>query len=381
MQTHKTSEAILHDAARARQRGDIDGAISILQKATTTHPADDEIWLALAFCHQAKADQSGMSTALKGALKANPKNVTALIFSGILNERQGRFARAIKDYSAALTHRPTIPASDTGLLGKLEQAEQRIPALTKLLERQASHELSRLGFEPGQSDKRFEMALDIMFGRKQVFYQEPHQFYYPELPQRQFYAPEEFPWMEDLRTNWEAIRDEARAVMQKEELFSPYLKSNPSELVMNQVELVDNPDWSAFYLIQDSVPQDDNIALCPHTMQALENAPLDHIPGRTPSVLFSLLKPNTHIPPHTGMLNTRLICHLPLIIPENCGFRVGNEEIEWVEGEPFAFDDSINHEAWNRSDKDRIILLFEIWRPELDERERMLISKLIELSG
>ncbi len=375
-------DVILHDAAIARQNGDTDKAIRILQLATNSGSANDEVWLALAFCYQAQSDAVGMALALDGALEVNPKNITALIFTGILNERQGRFAQAIKHYAKAATHRPVVSPLDTDLLRKLDQAESRIPALNNLLEKQAYSELNQLGFEPGQKDKRFEMALDIMFGRKQVFYQEPHQFYYPELPQRQFYDPDEFPWMDDLRQNWQAIRDEAKHVMEdRDELFAPYLKSDPSEHINTKVELMDNPDWSAFYLIKDSVHQDNHIALCPVTMKALERAPLDHIPGRTPSVLYSLLKPDTHIPPHTGMLNTRLICHLPLIVPEKCGFRVGNEQIEWVEGEPFAFDDSINHEAWNRSHQNRIILLFEIWRPELSERERVLISKLIELSG
>jgi aspartyl/asparaginyl beta-hydroxylase (cupin superfamily) len=83
----------------------------------------------------------------------------------------------------------------------------------------------------------------------------------------------------------------------------------------------------------------------------------------------------TRIPPHNVLLNTRLICHLPLIVPERCGaLRVGNEERPWVEGEMLIFDDSIEHEAWNSSTADRVILLFEIWRPEIAEAERELIT-------
>jgi aspartyl/asparaginyl beta-hydroxylase (cupin superfamily) len=78
------------------------------------------------------------------------------------------------------------------------------------------------------------------------------------------------------------------------------------------------------------------------------------------------------------MVNTRLICHLPLIVPENCGaIRVGNEARHWVEGEMLIFDDSMQHEAWNDSDRERVVLLFDIWRPELSEEERALVTTVL----
>jgi len=53
---------------------------------------------------------------------------------------------------------------------------------------------------------------------------------------------------------------------------------------------------------------------------------------------------------------------------------VGNEERSWVEGEMLIFDDSIEHEAWNLSKNERVLLLFEVWRPEITEEERTLIT-------
>jgi aspartyl/asparaginyl beta-hydroxylase (cupin superfamily) len=78
------------------------------------------------------------------------------------------------------------------------------------------------------------------------------------------------------------------------------------------------------------------------------------------------------------MLNARLICHLPLIVPAGCEFRVGNDVRQWVEGKAWVFDDTIEHEAWNRSEHDRYILLFDIWRPELGEEERAAVGALCE---
>ena len=96
--------------------------------------------------------------------------------------------------------------------------------------------------------------------------------------------------------------------------------------------MLNNPDWSAFYFWKNGEPVTENLERCPSVMRALRNAPLARVPNRSPVVLFSLLKPGTHIPPHNGLVNTRLICHLPLIVPPGCRFRVGNETREWVTG-------------------------------------------------
>lgn len=93
--------------------------------------------------------------------------------------------------------------------------------------------------------------------------------------------------------------------------------------------------------------------------------------------MFSLLRPQTRIPPHTGVANVRLVVHLPLIVPPGCGFRVGNETRIWREGEAWVFDDTIEHEAWNDSDRDRYVLIFDVWNPRLSPAERELITAVM----
>ena len=92
--------------------------------------------------------------------------------------------------------------------------------------------------------------------------------------------------------------------------------------------------------------------------------------------MFSLLRPGARITPHTGVHNARLICHLPLIVPPGCGFRVGNEIREWEEGKLIIFDDTIEHEAWNEGTADRVVLIFDVWRPELSDQERREVAAL-----
>jgi aspartyl/asparaginyl beta-hydroxylase (cupin superfamily) len=89
--------------------------------------------------------------------------------------------------------------------------------------------------------------------------------------------------------------------------------------------------------------------------------------------MFSILKPGAIIPPHTGVTNIRAVVHLPLVVPSNCGFRVGAESREWREGVAWAFDDTIEHEAWNGSAQPRAILIADAWNPHLCEDERILL--------
>jgi aspartyl/asparaginyl beta-hydroxylase (cupin superfamily) len=92
--------------------------------------------------------------------------------------------------------------------------------------------------------------------------------------------------------------------------------------------------------------------------------------------MFSMLKPRTHIPPHCGVSNVRLVTHVPLIIPPGCRFRVGNDVREWVPGQAWVFDDTIEHEAFNDSDQLRAILMFDVWHPHLTEAERRMVTAL-----
>ena len=109
---------------------------------------------------------------------------------------------------------------------------------------------------------------------------------------------------------------------------------------------------------------------------AIERLPLLDIPGKSPTAMFSILEPHTRIPPHTGTSNVRVTIHLPLVVPPGCGFRVGSETREWHEGEAWAFDDTIEHEAWNDSDRPRAILIIDTWNPFLTDPEREVIRRI-----
>jgi aspartate beta-hydroxylase len=137
-----------------------------------------------------------------------------------------------------------------------------------------------------------------------------------------------------------------------------------------------NPQWSAFHLLRAGHAVPGNAEQCPETMSLLSTVPAPVQAGRSPVAMFSLLKPKTRIPPHTGASNVRLVTHLPLIIPPDCGIRVGNTTRAWRIGEGFAFDDTIEHEAWNESAELRVVLIFDCWNPYLTDGERRLVTAL-----
>ena len=167
---------------------------------------------------------------------------------------------------------------------------------------------------------------------------------------------------------------EAQAVLNGEG-WAPYIENEVRR--PNANPLLQDSNWSAFYLIKDGKVVEFNARRCPATMAALRDLPLCRT-ARTPAVLFSLLRPGTRIKPHHGYMNARLICHLPLIVPEKCALRVGNETRAWREGEVVVFDDSVEHEAWNLGKDLRVVMIFDVWRPELSPRERTLVGAMLD---
>jgi aspartyl/asparaginyl beta-hydroxylase (cupin superfamily) len=220
--------------------------------------------------------------------------------------------------------------------------------------------------------------MDLLLGKRQIYHQQPVYFHFPELPEIQFYDRERFPWVPALEAAAPQIRTELEAVVASGEGIEPYMQREARRPTFDSNSLLDDLSWSALHFFRHGELVPAAAARCPATMAALSQVPLCAIKGRTPTALFSILRPGAHIPPHNGYINTRLICHLPLVLPPDCALRVGNETRPWREGELMIFDDTIEHEAWNRSSQVRAVLLFDIWRPELTAAERALVAEMLE---
>ena len=369
---------MIQQAVGALQSGNSFQARGLFEKIIHFPEADPSAWLGLAFACAQQGDNEAALAAVDRLLELEPENLRGNIFKGDHLERTGDPRGALEYYQLALRLAARTTDHPNDVLEGLQRAQKACAQLDGEYRDFMLKRLKDEGVDLTWSSLRFRQSLDILFGDADIYYQQPRRFYFPALPQIQFYEREDFDWVESIETSTDTIRAELQAVLEDSSRFSPYLKSGGSQLSLSGTGLVDDDDWGAFYLWNHGDKNTEAEVLCPTAFKALEAAPQPDIPGHSPIAMYSKLGPQTHIPPHNGMVNTRLMCHLPLIVPENSGaIRVGNEERPWVEGELLIFDDSILHLSWNNGDSDCVVLWFDIWRPELTEQERALVSTVL----
>jgi aspartate beta-hydroxylase len=325
--------------------------------------------------------ENGYPAALEAAdraLAADPRDMTALIAKGDALARLGDDRAAASFYTSALRVAGDGKGLAPALIADLRRAQTAVQAQAQRFEAHLATSLAGAGFQPATSSDRFALSLDLMAGRKRLYQQEPRFYLFPGLPQVQYQPRETLPWLAAVEAAVGDIRAELDALLAEPDLFRPYVEPRADRPNTDASGMAANADWSALFLWKDGEEQPDIARRCPRTLAALAEVPLCRVPGRTPSILFSKLKAGARIPPHNGLINTRLICHLPLIAPPGSRFRVGNDVREWREGQAWAFDDTIEHEAANDSGQDRTILIFDVWKPEMSEEERGLVSALFQ---
>lgn len=367
-----SAPGLAQQALAAFQRGEPATARKLLDAIA---PAPDIHWLMVGQLEEGLGRESAADAAYVRHLAVAPRDLTALLRLGALRARSGDDRSANAFYRAALNvaSQPGFRAP-AQLVPMLQEGQRFVEAATQ---RFTAHIEAAVAGAGSTSAGRMQEAVDLLMGRKELYLQQPSMFYFPGLPQRAFYEREEFDWLPGIEAQTAAMREELEGLLGEPGCFSPYVQRDPDRPPPAN-PLLDDPSWGAQYLWKDGAPAEPAGSRCPVTMAALETAPIPRIRGRSPTALFSLLKPGTHIRPHHGLLNTRLICHIPLIAPPGCALRVGAHTREWFTGEALIFDDSFEHEAWNRGDSLRVVLLFEIWRPELHPEEREALTGIFE---
>jgi len=230
--------------------------------------------------------------------------------------------------------------------------------------------------------RRIDRFRSNVLRRTRPFHSNPTHFHFPELAEREFHPRQLFPWIERVEQATETMVRELAVVMAAERAeLVPYIQYADHLPLDQWKSLNKNLDWTAIHLWRNGERIEANARHCPETMAVLEAVPQPQVLGAGPNAMFSLLAPNTRIPPHVGVSNARLVCHLPLVVPEGCWFRVGAETRLWKRGEAFVFDDTIEHEAMNPSDELRVVFIFDLWHPDLSATERQAVRALIEADG
>ena len=365
-------------ARRLLLSGDAAGAYPLLKQAVDEDASQPSIWLNLAAALRGLKRSEEEMAAIHKVLALEPRNLRALLQKASLQELQGQRRAAAMTYRYVLQSIPSGALPPQSLRPLFQYAVQFVAANDKELEQFLESRLEALRERhQDQPLQRFDRCLETLLRKKPVYRPQPTFMYFPRLPAIEFYERSDFPWLDSIEAAADDIRAELVNLLQEgPAVLRPYVDI-PAGMPLDQWrELNQSRRWGVYYLWQEGTAIPDHIARFPRTVKALEAWPRCEVPGCSPTAVFSILDAKTHIPAHTGVANTRLIVHLPLIVPPGCLFRVGAERREWHPGKAFIFDDTFEHEAWNDSDEPRAVLILDIWNPHLTHAEREMVRSV-----
>ena len=366
-------------ADRAAASGDLATARHLLEEEAQAPGSNPSLWLKLSAVRRASGDAAGALSAVERFLAAEPRDFAALLHRAMLLEQLGD-PRCDQAFGHAIAQLP--PGSDvpTPMRSAVAHARERWESHSRGIEERLREALPD-DLSPLARARAERLASNSAHTTRH-FHQEPTEFHYPGVPEFEFHDRSFFPQLDQLDAATDAIRAEFDALMRAEVAeMVPYIQYPEHVPLAQGKELNNSREWTAIHLLQNGERVEANARHCPRTLEVIAGLDQPHIRGASPNAMFSLLAPRTRIPPHTGVANTRLVCHLPLIVPPDCGFRVGASTREWRIGESFVFDDTIEHEAWNESSELRVVLIVDLWQPSLAAEDRAAVTAVIEAAG
>ncbi len=381
------TEASLFIAEYALHRRDVAKAVLLLEQALRFNQGVAPLHQKLAAALERLEAQPDAEQQLRAIVTALPEAYNCELFLGRLFEQRGDQNAAITAYFRAiknaqlrgfwLNRDTTAPWLQARVARAMKVAhEGRRDWLYRLLEpmvaRHGRDELTRV----------FE-CVAMFCGEKRLEYGDPRQkpsfLYFPGIPSQPLITRELLPFAESLEQQGDALRSELWSILENNDDVVPFHKYSTPE---QAAYLFSGPPWQAYFFYRNGEAFPEHHLRCPHTSKTLTQLPMAHIRDHAPETCFSVLRPGTHILPHRGVTNTRSVLHLPLIVPEQCALNItGVGTFSWQQDRCFAFDDTYEHEAWNRSELTRVILLTDIWNPHLREAERWALKDLIEQIG
>lgn len=375
----------------AMQRDDPQRAVGFLQRAADSHPGDPALAVDLAVALVSCGRLEAAIAALESTLARSPAEPTAWLLLGQLRDEAGHRAGALKAWFQAITRArrmgqwtgegntpPALVDAVVNAIAQLRTGRRELffGTLDDLRRQHGAQALRRV-------DRALSGYLREWDATPVDERQRPKFFYFPDLPDTPYYDPMLQPWARRLEEAFPQIRAEALRVVAEDGRLPNFVDvpagTAPGHLGGDAAD----PSWEAFFFYRHGERYDANHARCPQTSRVLEAIELCRIADQAPEILFSVLRPGTDILAHHGVTNVRLVMHLPLVVPPDCALNlVDRGEHRWQEGKLVMFDDTFLHEAWNRSDTTRIVLLMDCWNPHLTGVEKAAVTQLIEtISG
>lgn len=382
------AEAWLLLAELADWRGDEAQALELARQAHAKDPSDARASLLLAQ-NLLRADQlpEGVAT-LESLVARHPADFVGWLALGEALEHMGRI-----DLANSARYQGLTRGQKAGYLLNIDstppawrpQIQHIIAQVNQAAESCVSDGLAHLRGQFGSDDlRRVEYAMAVHQGRVQdgprSAHQAPKFLYFPGLPEGPYHDPFLQPWAQNLLDAYGSIRTEALDVLDAQIGLEGFLTFQPGQSKANYLGGTGpDPAWDAFFFYRHGQIYANNHQRCPATSAVLNAIELCHVEAQAPEICFSVLQPGTHIMPHHGVTNTRLVMHLPLLVPPGCALNVhGGGEHAWRERELVMFDDTYLHEAWNRSEQARVVLLMDCWNPHLTPVERIAVKYLVE---
>lgn len=376
-QTVQQAAAHNSQGMNALRQGDFKAAAAAFERAIAADPHSGALLRNLASAHRGAGDDDRELNALERALDIDRRDLVAWMRKAELHQRRDENGPAFEAWNAALALAEQMRPWNGPLAEALERGAKFAASAVTQIRNSVDTALAPLRTKLDETEARRATAfVNAALGQRRIYVNECHGLCYPFLPADEFFDEAHFPWFAELSAATDAIRQELIELLSDPgEALRPYVRMQSGIGETKWSDLDNSLDWGAIFLWEYGQPNQLVLDRCPVTARTLSSLPQSYIPDRAPSAFFSMLKPHTRIPPHTGVTNTRAIIHLPLIVPDGCGFRVGGETRPWIVGKPFAFDDTIEHEAWNNSDELRSVLILDVWNPHLTAREQQIIAE------
>ena len=385
-------EALQVVASGHAARGELAQALARLQVAQAIRPDDPAVLQQLGTVQLAATDFAAAASTLRQALRHAPDLFVAALRLGSALEQLGQPEQALKAYFGALRSAQnqgrwlSDATTAPGLREQVKYAMRYVDAGRPAWFRRV---LAPLHQRYGTADmQRVERCLAAYLGERPEpppdSRQRPKFLYFPGIPSQPYYSRERFPWQVAVEAATSVVREELAKVLAQDQNLEAFLGTPPpgeAPEAMLRASGTQPAAWDAYFFYRHGERYTAHAAACPRTMELLDSLPLTRIRAHAPETLFSVLSPGTHILPHTGVTNVRLVTHLPLIVPPDCALRVGGETHVWQEGRCVTFDDTFEHEAWNRSDQTRVVLILDSWNPDLTGAECAAMTALIEAIG
>ncbi|HEY3814453.1 MAG TPA: aspartyl/asparaginyl beta-hydroxylase domain-containing protein [Caulobacteraceae bacterium] len=374
------------------QRGRFDEAAAVYAVCMALNPVISAFPFNLGTALEKTGDVNGAVEAYVAAWRLDPKNPHVALFAGAALEAAGRHEDAAAMFSLGDDRDPFVRGGkdDPRLHAEMRNRSRTADRVmrehfTRLHAASVEASARVIETETGRAPDlaRVQSAVWPMTHDRAVAYRTPKQapsvFYMPDLPAQPVTPTDRLAWAGAVEAAAADIRAEYRAAVENGAPFAPYVHGDIKADAWK--DLSGKLDWSSLHLYREArlTPIAQHF---PKTLKALEAADIPRVAdGAAIEMFFSRLKPGAHIPPHYGCANNRITVHLPLIIPSDCAIRVGDDLHEWTEGKLFAFDDSYEHEAWNRSGEDRVVLIFESHHPDLTADERIAVERAYDDRG